>query len=83
MMLDDIIRNYPESEFLKADGFDAAVIGLEESSGRLIYSVQRIVHIMMSEGETEEDALEYYYYNMEGAYVGEKTPIYCFDLLLD
>jgi hypothetical protein len=83
MILDDIIRNYPESEFLKADGFDSAVIGLEESSGRLIYSVQRIVHIMMSEGETEEDALEYYYYNMEGAYVGEKTPIYCFDLLLD
>jgi hypothetical protein len=83
MILDDIIRNFPESEFLKADGFDSAVIGLEESSGRLIYSVQRIVNIMMSEGDTEEDALEYYYYNMEGAYVGEKTPIYCFDLLLD
>jgi len=82
-MLDDIIRNFPESEFLKADGFDAAVIGLEENSGKLIYSVKKIIQIMVDEGETEEDALDYYYYNIVGAYMGDLTPIYCYDFQLD
>jgi hypothetical protein len=83
MMLDDIIRNFPESEFLKADGFDAAVIGLEEKSGKLIYSARKIIQILIEEGLSEEDALDHYYYNVEGAYVGDLTPIYCFDFLLD
>lgn len=82
-MLDDIIRNFPESEFLKADGFDAAVIGLEEKSGKLIYSARKIIQILIEEGLSEEDALDHYYYNVEGAYVGDLTPIYCFDFLLD
>ena len=83
MMLDDIIRNFPETEFLKADGFDAAVIGLEEKSGKLIYSARKIIQILIEEGLSEEDALDHYYYNVEGAYVGDLTPIYCFDFLLD
>ena len=83
MMLDDIIRNFPETEFLKADGFDAAVIGLEEKSGKLIYSARKIIQILIEEGMSEEDALDDYYYNIEGAYVGDLTPIYCFDFLLD
>ena len=82
-MLDDIIRNFPETEFLKADGFDAAVIGLEEKSGKLIYSARKIIQILIEEGMSEEDALDDYYYNIEGAYVGDLTPIYCFDFLLD
>lgn len=82
-MLDDIIRNFPETEFLKADGFDAAVIGLEEKSGKLIYSARKIIQILIEEGMSEEDALDHYYYNVEGAYVGDLTPIYCFDFLLD
>jgi len=28
---------------------------------------------------TEEDALEHYYYNIHGGYLGEKTPIWCCD----
>jgi len=83
MMLDNIIRNFPDTEFLKADGLDAAVIGLEEGSGRLIYSVKEIIRILLDEGMSEEDALDHYYYNIEGAYVGDLTPIYCFDFLLD
>jgi hypothetical protein len=83
MMLDNIIRNFPESEFLKADGFDAAVIGLEENSGKLIYSARKIIQILIEEGLSEEDALDHYYYNVEGAYVGDLTPIYCFDFQLD
>ena len=28
---------------------------------------------------TEEDALDYFYFNVSGGYVGEKTPIWCYD----
>jgi hypothetical protein len=27
----------------------------------------------------ESDAIEHFYYNIEGGYVGEKTPIWCDD----
>lgn len=82
-MLQQIIEAFPDIEFLKADGLDSAVIGFDERSERLIYSVSKIMEILMSEGMTDEDALDHYYYNIEGAYVGEKTPIYCFDFMLD
>ena len=64
--------------FLKADGFDKAIIGVEENDMRLIYSVSKCIEILMEE-MPEEDALEYFSYNVSGSYVGEKTPIWCFD----
>tara|TARA_R110000868_G_scaffold177131_1_gene415429 strand:+ start:203 stop:442 length:240 start_codon:yes stop_codon:yes gene_type:complete len=78
-MLEQIIENFPEEEFLKADGFDEAVIGFDERSMRLIYSVKKCIDILIEEGMEDEDALEHYYFNIEGAWVGEKTPIWCKD----
>jgi hypothetical protein len=77
-MIDNILENYPEDSFLKADGFDEAIIGVDESSMRLIYSVSKCILILMRD-MSEEDALEHFYYNVSGAYVGEKTPIWCND----
>ena len=28
---------------------------------------------------TQEDAIEHFYYNVSGSYVGDKTPIWCYD----
>ena len=78
-MLEKIIENYSEDEFLKADGFDDAIIGLEETSMRLIYSVSKCVEILKKD-MTEEDAIEYFYYNVLGAYFGQRTPIWCMDI---
>lgn len=78
-MLELILDNFPEESFLKADGFDEAIIGLDEPSLRLIYSVKKIIDILIGEGMTEEDALEHFYYNVSGGYVGELTPIWCED----
>ena len=78
-MLELILDNFPEESFLKAYGFDEAVIGLEEPSLRLIYSVKKVIEILIEEGMTEEDALEHFYYNISGGYVGELTPIWCED----
>jgi hypothetical protein len=79
-MLDLIIEQNPDEEFLKADGLDGAIIGYDDQSGRLIYSMSKVIGILTTEDEmTEEDALEHYYYNIHGSYVGEKTPIWCYD----
>ena len=78
-MIENIIENYPEEEFLKADGFDEAIIGIEEPSMRLIYSVSKCLEILRVD-MSEEDALEHFYYNVSGSYVGEKTPIWCVDM---
>ena len=77
-MLQDIIDNYYEYDFLIADGFNDAIIGVDETSMRLIYSVRKCLEILQ-EYLDEEDAIEYFEYNVSGAYVGEQTPIWCYD----
>jgi len=78
-ILDEILEAYPEDSFLTADGFNDAVIGLDEQSMRLVYSVSKCIAILKSEGMTEEDALEHFSFNVSGAYVGDQTPIWCND----
>lgn len=79
MKLESILENYPDETFLIADGFDDAIIGFDENSFRLIYSMSKCLDILM-EDMSDEDALEHFYYNVSGAYVGEQTPIWCNDL---
>jgi hypothetical protein len=78
-MLKEIIANFYEEDVLKADGFDAAILGIDEKSMRLVYSVSKCIEILM-EDMSEEEAMEFFEYNISGAYVGEKTPIWCWDI---
>ena len=78
-MLDLILEKYPDEEILKADGLDKAILGIEENSMKLIYSTKGCIDILRGEGLSDEEALEHFYFNIEGAYVGEKTPIWCND----
>jgi hypothetical protein len=79
-MIDSIIERYPDDSFLKADGFDEAIIGVDNKSMRLVYSVSKCIEILCRD-MNEEDAIEYFDYNVSGAYMGEKTPIWCDDIL--
>lgn len=79
-MLENILEWFPEDELLIADGFNDAILGIDESSMRIIYSVTKCIEILMQE-MSEEDALEYFNYNVCNAYVGDKTPIWCNDNL--
>ena len=79
-MIEEIIERYEDEVFLKADGFDDAIIGVDEQTMRLIYSVSKCIEILMVDMD-HIDAIEYFSYNVSGAYVGEKTPIWCSDLL--
>jgi hypothetical protein len=78
-MLESILLNYQDEELLKADGFDDAIIGIDESSMRLIYSVSKCIEILSKDMSTEE-AIEYFDFNVGCAFVGEKTPIWCYDI---
>tara|TARA_R110002020_G_scaffold441631_1_gene652570 strand:+ start:1429 stop:1668 length:240 start_codon:yes stop_codon:yes gene_type:complete len=66
-----------DDELLKIDGFDDAIIGVQESIERkLVYDIDKIAEILMTrEQMTEEDSYDYISYNITSAYVGEKTPI--------
>ena len=78
-MLQDIIDQYADEQILIADGFDEAVIGIDEREMRVVYSVRKCIEILTRD-MSEEDAIEHYNYNVSGAYVGEKTPIWCYDM---
>ena len=78
-MIDSIIERYPDESFLKADGFDEALIGVDLNSMRLVYSYSKCIQILCRE-MNEWDAIEYFDFNVSGAYVGEKTPIWVDDI---
>jgi hypothetical protein len=77
-MIETILDRYQDEQFLKADGFDEAIIGVEESTMRLIYSVSKCIEILCKDMDME-DAIEYFDFNVSGSYMGEKTPIWCYD----
>jgi len=81
-MLNKIIEDYVDNELLIADGFDRAVIGISINftEPKIIYSVSKCLEIL-EEDMSEEDAMEHFTYNVSGGYVGEKTPIWCWDLV--
>ena len=76
-MLDRLLEYYQEEEILIADGFDEAIIGIEDTSMRLIYSIEKCIDILIAEGLSEEDAIEHFEFNVRGSYVGKQTPIWC------
>jgi len=77
-MIEQIFEMYEDEEILLADGFDDAIIGIDNKSMRLIYSVSKCLDIL-SLDMSEEEAEEYFEFNVSGSYVGEKTPIWCYD----
>ena len=80
MILEKIIECYPEEEFMVADGFDEAIIGVDMNTMKIIYSYKKCIDILVNkDGMTYSDALEYFVYNVSGSYNGENTPIWCND----
>ena len=78
MLIEEIIERYNEENFVLLEGLNDAIIGIEERKMVLIYSVKKCFDIL-SRQMSEEEAIEHFYYNIFGSYVGEKTPIFCFD----
>lgn len=79
MTRDRIMDRYPDQEFMFADGLDQAIIGICDQSGRVIYSIKKIMKILVKQGLTSEEAREHLEFNITGAWVGDQTPIFCDD----
>lgn len=62
------------------DGFDDCIIGVVESFGgltQLLYDKQKMLtKLMERDGMTEEDATEFFDFNIIGAYTSPQDPIY-------
>ncbi|MGR5451954.1 hypothetical protein ACP3V3_19770 [Vibrio sp. PNB22_3_1] len=64
-----------------ADGLDEALVGYlisSEHDGWLtsVYSIEKIIRLLVLQGMSEDEAWEWFDFNIEGAYVGPGTPVY-------
>lgn len=80
-MTPEEVAEYNE-EALICDGFDEAIIGVAERINLgpvAAYSVEKILDILVErDGMTYEEALEYFQYNIIGAWMGEYTPVFIY-----
>ena len=75
--VEDMLYNVnEESQALFADGFDDAIVGVHLDWERVIYDKAKMIEILVNEGMTDLDAIEYLEFNVWDAYVGTHTPIY-------
>ena len=66
-----------DNECLLADGFDSALIGITDGLNSVaVYDSNLCIELLIKEGMSEIDAIEHFYYNVAGSYVGEKTPVF-------
>lgn len=75
-----------EEGCLVADDYNDCLIGITEGANPVaVYSAQKIIAKIVDEIKSNEDfdgedpyitAVEHFQYNIVGAYVGEKTPVY-------
>ena len=75
--LDLIIADYPEEQFLRAEGFDDCILGVEDDSKRLIYSVTACIEVLVRSGMSYQDSVEHFEFQVKGGKVD--GPIRCYD----
>lgn len=65
---------------LTADGFDDALLGYAERCGQpvlAVYDRDKCIEILMKrDGASYEEAVEFFEFNVVGAWVGERTPLF-------
>ena len=72
--LADFVEIYGDDKTLTADGFDDCIIGVD-SHQRVVYDQEKIID-KLTKDMTRAEATEFFYFNIEGAHVGEYTPLY-------
>ena len=66
-----------ELTVLLADGLDDAFLGVDLTSDepRAVHSIDGCIRIL-SKDMSEDDAEEYFWFNVAGAHVGPRTPLF-------
>ena len=68
-----------DDRLLKLTGYDECIIGVMDSFGRestICYDFEKIMDSLKAEGMDRAEAQEWFDFNMIGAYVGERTPVF-------
>lgn len=70
-----------EEEITLADGFADAFLGIGRQFSKpiAVYSRRKCIEVLMRDMD-QEQAEEYFEFNLAGAWVGESTPIYLEEL---
>jgi hypothetical protein len=73
--------------FMDPEYFDEAIIGVATSSIGMMaiaYSEPKIIELLIKHDRmTPDEAMEHYQFNILGAYMGENTPVYIDDSVLE
>lgn len=74
--MDRLAEEFPD--LMRMDGFDDAILGVVERIGlqTVCYDLKKVIEILMKQGMDEQDAWDWYQFNMLGAWVGEATPVF-------
>ena len=65
------------------DGLDDAIVGIMQSytkPTRVIYSYDKIITLLINQGMSYDEALDYFGFNIECLYAGPHTPGILYDL---
>lgn len=78
MIDEQLMQELEDNDCLLADGYESALIGITEGANPVaVYDTQLCIKCLMDEDDmSEEDAVDFFFFNTVQAYVGEKTPIY-------
>ena len=83
-LIDHYIKRHmgDDEKILLADGLENAfiAIGRQFTHPVAIYSYRKTIKILMRDhGMDREEAIEYFDYNIAGAFVGDQTPVFLQD----
>ena len=71
--------NHQKTEAMKMDGFNDCIIGWCERAnmGEVIaYDKWKVIEKLKKGGMSGSEAMDYFYFNQLGAWVGEGTPVF-------
>jgi hypothetical protein len=77
--LDDwVSENYPDQEILIANGFEEAFMGVavQFDNHIPIFSKSKCLDILISQGMSYDEAVEFFDFNVQNAWHGSNTPAF-------
>lgn len=80
MTREDILGQFPDDEFVFLDDLDEAIVGVVTGFNKhpvVCYDRDKVLKILQKRSDmSDEDTVEYFEFNVAGAYVGPRTPMF-------
>jgi len=85
-MIQELNKNLRDDELMTFNGYDESIIGYHKDSGRVVYSMQKLIdqiyheHSIWDPKFTRSDAFDHLAYNFENSKCGPKSPMIIYDV---